>query len=78
MKYPWMADAKCAYLGNPEMFFLKEGEPAGEVRRFCSDCPVKTKCAEFAISRPYLYGIWGGLTRSERALIRKNRRRRVA
>lgn len=74
MRYPWMADARCAYLGDPEMFFPAQGDSIKEVREFCMGCPVRTECREFAVDRPYLYGIWGGLTRNERAEIRRVRR----
>lgn len=70
-----MEDARCAYMGDPEMFFPTAGESLSGVRRFCLECPVRMECAEFAIARPYLYGVWGGLTKDERAAIRRQRRR---
>lgn len=35
-------------------------------RQVCAECPVRRECLSAATERPERYGIWGGLTESER------------
>ncbi|NIL84615.1 hypothetical protein CH281_18280 [Rhodococcus sp. 06-221-2] len=35
-------------------------------QRICAQCPVIEQCRFFAVGRPELYGVWGGLTESDR------------
>lgn len=39
---------------------------AGFIREFCTDCPVKADCLEFGV-RIDSDGVYGGMTRRERA-----------
>lgn len=58
---------------DPEEFFHPEGE-RGERRRrrderakrVCRRCPVIEECREHALAAREPYGVWGGLTESER------------
>ncbi|WP_405886540.1 WhiB family transcriptional regulator [Streptomyces sp. NBC_01384] len=34
--------------------------------RVCSECQVREKCADFALSTRQEFGVWGGLTESDR------------
>ncbi len=38
-------------------------------KSICSVCPVKAQCVEYAMEIREPYGIWGGLTESERRTI---------
>lgn len=69
--------AECEQL--PEMFF-----PVGQdmemlnheisiAKAICNRCPIKPVCAEYAIISDEPYGIWGGLTPSERNSIRRRK-----
>ena len=58
---------------NPEMFFHPEGERGSKRRdrddaakQICSGCPVIDRCRQHALSVREPYGVWGGLTESER------------
>jgi WhiB family redox-sensing transcriptional regulator len=42
-------------------------------KAICSACPVKMGCRSYALSRPEYWGVWGGLTPSERRSIRLRR-----
>ena len=70
----WRSDALCAQT-DPEIFFPDtDGNPKGDAKRVCAQCPVKNPCLREAIDRREQHGIWGGLTTRERArLIRRER-----
>ncbi|GAA3728483.1 WhiB family transcriptional regulator [Salinactinospora qingdaonensis] len=66
------------------LFFGPDGErqPEREIRErkakeICAQCPVRTECLDYAISRPEKYGTWGGLNEDERASERRRRMRRA-
>jgi WhiB family redox-sensing transcriptional regulator len=40
-----------------------------EAVRLCHKCPVIEKCREWALSNHEEFGVWGGLTENERAVI---------
>lgn len=73
--WEWQHSGACQTL-PPEMFFHPDGE-RGPSRRnrdnaakvICSTCPVITQCREHALSVQEPYGIWGGLSEEERAII---------
>jgi len=63
----WWAGAKCRLEKKPlSHFFAKE--EASEARRFCRDCPVRTRCLTDHLEEPF--GVWGGHSRDERMHIR--------
>ena len=73
---PWRLAAACrGLLGAvdfwPDEFRSTEVAPAKAV---CAQCAVREECLERALRRPE-HGVWGGLTASERAKVRRNRRR---
>jgi WhiB family redox-sensing transcriptional regulator len=70
------AEAKCIGI-DTEIFFDKTLEPAAI--KICSKCPIKLLCAEYAIRNDEQYGVWGGLTETDRTKIRtvKNSRRGI-
>ena len=43
-------------------------------RAICRECPLLNECAEWAINRPSLIGVWGATTPRERKDIRRRRR----
>lgn len=63
----FMASAVCREV-DPELFFAREKDrrEVREAKKVCERCPVRVDCAEYAIRRPELMGIWGGLTDRER------------
>jgi len=68
---PIWGSAKCLYHPDPDWFFDNiEVNNAREQKRFCSDCPVKQQCLEYAL-KVNVRGIWGGTTPKERNAIRK-------
>lgn len=71
----WMQDAKCRGL-DPELFFpQRQGDKAENAKALCQTCEVRRECAEHAFATRETDGVWGGMTRQERKLERRRRRR---
>lgn len=69
---PWIREAACA--NEPTDLFFPEDPTGSELAKaICGDCKVRTECLGYAIDLPALDGIWGGLTRQERAGLRRHR-----
>jgi WhiB family redox-sensing transcriptional regulator len=73
--YEWQWHAACAQ-ANPHMFFHPEDErgPARQRRdrdavAVCAVCPVRDACRAHGLSVREPYGVWGGLTESDREQI---------
>lgn len=75
----WQDKASCKGM-DPILFFGPEyAETVKEKRdredaakEVCHTCPVNKDCLEYALDAREAYGIWGGMTESERkALLRK-------
>lgn len=75
----WREGAYC--LGSsPDLFFFEAGQSKRKnyaVNEFCSKCKVKERCLEFALNNEERFGVWGGLTPSERNRILSERRKAV-
>lgn len=70
----WMQDARCAEFDDPDLFFSNRSEDIMVVRKVCEKCPVRFACAEYAIENQIEDGVWGGLSESDRAFIRKQKK----
>ncbi|GAA1865427.1 WhiB family transcriptional regulator [Pseudonocardia ailaonensis] len=73
--WDWQVQGSCRELGD-DLFFHPERErdPARTVREaraksICRMCPVIRECRAHALSVREPYGVWGGLTETERAAI---------
>ncbi|WP_411091366.1 WhiB family transcriptional regulator [Streptomyces sp. 049-1] len=55
---------------DPEAYFSDGVRPA-VARRLCAGCEWLAECGAYAVARPALSGVWGGLTRGERAVLRR-------
>jgi WhiB family redox-sensing transcriptional regulator len=73
--WDWQLHAACR-TADPSVFFHPENErgPARSAREraaksICSTCPVITECREFALRTRETYGVWGGLSESDREAI---------
>jgi WhiB family redox-sensing transcriptional regulator len=74
-EWDWQGLAACRGM-DVEIFFhpYDERRQARELRIrqakvICQDCPVVTECRDHALSTREPYGIWGGLSEGERALL---------
>lgn len=66
----WHDQALCAQT-DPEIFHPEVGRSALEAKRICAACPVQPECRAYAIGRPELLGVWGGLTARQRRRLRQ-------
>ncbi|WP_353361199.1 WhiB family transcriptional regulator [Mycobacterium sp.] len=59
--------------GDAPIFFPRSGSRRGgteaPAKAVCETCPVIRQCRQYAIDAAEPYGIWGGLTPLERALL---------
>ncbi len=78
--WDWQLDGACRGM-DVEIFFHPDGErgPARSGREsaakaVCAGCPVIRECARHALRAREPYGIWGGLSESDRQDILAGRR----
>ncbi|MGH3099263.1 MAG: WhiB family transcriptional regulator [Streptosporangiales bacterium] len=79
----WSEDAACN-AHSADLFFGDEGETREEremreraAKGVCASCAALSVCRDYAVERPGLHGLWGGLNGRERAAERRRRRSRV-
>lgn len=60
----WRRDALCAQT-DPEAFFPDDGNVA-DAKRMCARCCVRESCLSHALSANEPFGVWGGLSATER------------
>lgn len=70
----WMADGNCR-LHPPATFFPSDGVGVDKARKICRDCPVMSRCLEYALEERIDHGVWGGCSERERRRILKTRRK---
>jgi len=63
MFFPWGEQAESP--SNPTLAAIKAA------KLICKECPVKVECLNVALELNCHYGIWGGLTYSERKKLSK-------
>ena len=68
----WREDAACRGIES-SVFFSPDGERGQDrarreerARRICEDCPVLSRCRDHALATGGPYGIWGGMTETDR------------
>lgn len=65
----WQREALCSQT-DPEAFFPERGSSARDAKSVCATCPVREECLEYALANDERFGIWGGLSESERRRLR--------
>lgn len=63
----WEAEAACRS-NDPEIFFPRSGSAsaATQAKKVCRGCPVRAQCLQWALETEQPFGVWGGLSESER------------
>ncbi|WP_072687315.1 WhiB family transcriptional regulator [Rhodococcus marinonascens] len=82
--WDWQMHGLCRGVDS-SMFFHPDGE-RGRARRqremrakeMCGRCPALTECRNHALRVSEPYGIWGGMSETEREGHPRHRRRRIA
>lgn len=77
--YEWQYDGLCREV-DPEDFFSPEAERGTPKARreeaakaLCARCPVIEQCREHALTVQEPYGVWGGMSESDRREILEHR-----
>ncbi|NXY95567.1 WhiB family transcriptional regulator [Streptomyces sp. BR123] len=68
----WYEVALCAQTG-PEFFFPEPGSSLRDAKRLCAACEGRVGCLEYALANDERFGVWGGLSESERHALRQRR-----
>jgi WhiB family transcriptional regulator, redox-sensing transcriptional regulator len=70
----WRDRAACRRRGVPlGAFFPGRGGWSRPAKELCAGCPVRSECLAFAIDNDIRYGIWGGLSITERRRLVRQR-----
>lgn len=64
----WALQGACTTT-DPEVFFPDKGESSRAAKRVCSGCPVIAECREWALDTGQEFGVWGGLSATDRVRI---------
>lgn len=75
----WRARGACIS-ADPDLFFPIStiGASSRQVARakaVCARCAVRAECLQYALDSGQVHGIWGGLSETELARVRRNRQR---
>ncbi|HHC07605.1 MAG TPA: WhiB family transcriptional regulator [Actinobacteria bacterium] len=62
---PWAAFSACRD-ADPELFFGGTKEQTEKALAICRSCAVRRECLDHALEVRERFGIWGGMTESER------------
>ena len=70
-RWDWQVAARCR--GRDDLFFHPHGERAptrsdreSAAKQVCATCPVRRECLDHALVSGEPYGVWGGMTETER------------
>lgn len=70
----WKLHGVCRTV-DPELWFPESSAGGFRAKRMCRSCPVQMECLEYAMANNEVFGIWGGMTTSERKKMRRMRRK---
>lgn len=72
----WRTDGLCRQVDG-DLFYPDKGDPISTkaIKAVCLNCPVLVECGEYAVEAREPYGIWGGMSVRDRALLRAERNR---
>ena len=57
--------ALCAQV-DPEIFFPEKGGSTRQATQVCVGCPVRIQCLDYAMTNDERFGVWGGLSETQR------------
>lgn len=69
----WQSQGACRHY-DPELFQPNSEIDAAVPKAICRHCPVMMECRGWALEKHEVYGVWGGLSESERASVWAGRR----
>lgn len=71
----WQDDALCAEIGG-DTWYPDKGQSPKDAKGICYECPVRTQCLQYALDHDERFGVWGGLSETERRKLAAGRPRR--
>lgn len=81
-QWDWQLESACRGM-NSDVFFHPDGERGRarlnremRAKMVCRSCPVMEQCRQHALNVAEPYGVWGGLSESERAQLLSSAARR--
>ena len=70
----WRDSALCAQV-DWDLFFPDRGGKSGRIaKRICDRCPVKQECLQWSLDHDVHYGVWGGLSETQRRQLREQKK----
>ncbi len=82
--WDWQMHGSCRGVDS-SVFFHPDGERGraraqreARAKEMCRECPVLRQCRSHALAVNEPYGIWGGLSETERDALARRSRRRLA
>lgn len=60
---------------DPDIFFMEGNESWAPAKKICAQCPVRNLCLEYALEQGEFYGMFGGMSPSERWRLQGNTNR---
>lgn len=67
----WQLEANCDET-NTDLFFSELKSKVEKAKALCGTCKVADKCLQFAVDNEIEFGIFGGVTASERKSLVSN------
>ena len=68
----WRDRAECKSM-HPDEFFPESGKASDAAYKACFECKVKRDCLDYALTDPWIKGMWAGTNEAERSKIRRGR-----
>ena len=68
----WRSRAACFGTFDPA-FFPSNGKTPRAAKAICATCPVTAECLDYSLTYRAYYGIWGGLSESQRRKVKRQR-----
>lgn len=72
----WRTRADCRSV-DPALWHPETGheQDSRKARRICHQCPVEGQCLNYALDQDIRYGIYGGMSKTDRRRLRREERR---
>jgi len=67
----WRDSAACLGTFDPAFFPAKGYQSGRKAKAICATCPVTAECLDYSLTYRAYYGIWGGLSESQRHKVKR-------
>jgi WhiB family redox-sensing transcriptional regulator len=71
----WVTTGALCSQADPEAWHPEKGGRVNEVKALCDQCPIEAECLQYALDTEQAFGVWGGLSATERKRLRSKKRR---